>query len=84
MFGLAVILLFVLAAVAAPWLSPADPLATSWSAIRKAPSAAHWFGTDENGRDVLSRVLFGARASRAAGRTRSSPAWRMRCCRCPS
>ncbi|TCZ66853.1 ABC transporter permease [Roseicella aquatilis] len=66
-FGLLVILLFVLAAVAAPLLAPADPLATSWSAIRKAPSAAHWFGTDENGRDVLSRVLFGARASLLAG-----------------
>ncbi len=66
-FGLAVILLFVLAAVAAPWLAPADPLQTSWSAIRKAPSLAHWFGTDENGRDVLSRVLYGARASLLAG-----------------
>ncbi len=46
---------------------PYDPLATSWSAIRKAPSAAHWFGTDEIGRDVLSRVIFGARASLLAG-----------------
>jgi peptide/nickel transport system permease protein len=42
-------------------------LQTSWTAIRKPPSAAHWFGTDENGRDVLSRVLHGARASMAAG-----------------
>jgi len=66
-FGLLVIVLFVAAAVAAPLLAPADPLATSWTAIRKAPSAAHWFGTDENGRDVLSRVLFGARASLLAG-----------------
>lgn len=66
-FGLAVILAFVLAAVLAPLLAPADPLATSWSAIRKAPSAAHWFGTDENGRDVLSRMLYGARASLLAG-----------------
>jgi peptide/nickel transport system permease protein len=39
----------------------------SWSAIRKAPSAAHWFGTDEIGRDVLSRVVYGARASLLAG-----------------
>ncbi|MBK1658257.1 ABC transporter permease [Paracraurococcus ruber] len=66
-FGLVVIVLFVLAAACAPLLAPADPLATSWSAIRKAPSAAHWFGTDENGRDVLSRVLYGARASLLAG-----------------
>ena len=54
-------------AIFAPWIAPYDPLATSWSAIRKAPSAAHWFGTDEIGRDVLSRVIFGARASLLAG-----------------
>ncbi len=67
MFGLIVVLLFVAAALLAPWISPADPLQTSWTAIRRAPSAAHWFGTDENGRDVLSRVLWGARASLMAG-----------------
>ena len=61
------IALVALVALAAPWLAPYDPLATSWSAIRKAPSAAHWFGTDEIGRDVLSRVIFGARASLLAG-----------------
>ncbi|WP_043335257.1 ABC transporter permease [Belnapia moabensis] len=66
-FGLLVVVLFILAALLAPWLSPADPLQTSWTAIRKPPSAAHWFGTDENGRDVLARVLYGARASMAAG-----------------
>ncbi len=66
-FGLVVVVLFLLAAVLAPWISPADPLQTSWTAIRKPPSAEHWFGTDENGRDVLARVLYGARASMAAG-----------------
>jgi len=66
-FGLAVVLVFVLVAVLAPWVATADPLATSWTAIRKAPSAAHWFGTDENGRDVFSRVVWGARASLLAG-----------------
>ena len=66
MFGLLVVLVFVAGAVFAPYLAGADPIATSWSAIRKAPSAAHWFGTDENGRDVFARVLFGARASLAA------------------
>jgi peptide/nickel transport system permease protein len=65
--GLAVIVLFVGMAVLAPLLAPFDPIATSWSAVRKAPSAAHWMGTDENGRDVLSRVLYGARASMLAG-----------------
>ena len=66
-FGLAVIVLVTLVALLAPWIAPQDPLATSWSAIRKAPSAAHWFGTDDIGRDVLSRVIFGARASLLAG-----------------
>jgi peptide/nickel transport system permease protein len=65
--GLAVVLLFVAVAVLAPWLSPYDPIQTSWSAIRKAPSAAHWFGTDDIGRDVLSRVVWGTRASLLAG-----------------
>ncbi|PZP42467.1 MAG: diguanylate cyclase [Azospirillum brasilense] len=66
-FGLAVIVIFVLAALLAPLVAPYDPTATSWSLIRKPPSLAHWFGTDENGRDVLSRVLWGARASLMAG-----------------
>ena len=65
--GLAVIVFFVVLAVLAPVVAPYDPLATSWSAIRKAPSAAHWFGTDEIGRDVLSRVVWGTRASLLAG-----------------
>jgi peptide/nickel transport system permease protein len=65
--GLIVIVLFVTAAILAPLLAPYSPIATSWSAIRKAPSAAHWMGTDENGRDVLSRILYGARASLLAG-----------------
>jgi peptide/nickel transport system permease protein len=61
------VVLFVLMAVFAPWISPHDPIATSWSAIRKAPTAAHWFGTDDIGRDVLSRVVWGTRASLLAG-----------------
>ena len=67
MVGLAVVVFFVALALLAPWIAPHDPLATSWSAVRKAPSAAHWFGTDEIGRDVLSRVIWGARASLLAG-----------------
>src|SRR5438552_151243 len=67
MVGLAVVAFFILLAVFAPAVSPYDPLQTSWSAIRKAPSAAHLFGTDEIGRDVLSRVVWGARASLLAG-----------------
>jgi peptide/nickel transport system permease protein len=48
----------VAGALLAPWLAPYDPLETSWSRLRQAPSWAHPFGTDENGRDVLSRVLW--------------------------
>ncbi len=65
--GVVVIVIVVTVAILAPVVSPYDPLATSWSAIRKPPSAAHWFGTDEIGRDVLSRVIWGARASLLAG-----------------
>ncbi|HEX4328919.1 MAG TPA: ABC transporter permease [Burkholderiales bacterium] len=65
--GLAVVVGFVLLALFAPWLAPYDPLATSWSVIRKAPSAHYLFGTDELGRDVFSRVIWGARASLLAG-----------------
>ena len=61
------IVLFIAVAIFAPLIAPYDPIATSWSAIRKAPSLAHWMGTDENGRDVLARVVFGARASLLAG-----------------
>ena len=67
MLGLSIVLVFVLLAVFAPVLAPQDPLQTSWSAVRKAPSAQYWFGTDEIGRDVLSRVIWGARASLSAG-----------------
>jgi peptide/nickel transport system permease protein len=67
LLGLAVVLLFVAMALLAPWLAPYDPIETSWSAVRKAPSAAHWFGTDDIGRDVLSRVVWGTRASLLAG-----------------
>jgi peptide/nickel transport system permease protein len=65
--GLIVIVAFIVVALLAPWLAPYDPIATSFSTVRKAPGAAHWFGTDEIGRDVLSRVMFGARASLLAG-----------------
>ncbi|MEZ5738229.1 MAG: ABC transporter permease [Burkholderiaceae bacterium] len=67
MISLGVVLGFIIIAVFAPWIAPYDPIATSWGAIRKAPDAAHWFGTDELGRDVLSRVIWGTRASLLAG-----------------
>ncbi len=67
MLGLAIVLAFVLIAVLAPVIAPQDPLQASWSAVRKAPSAQYLFGTDDIGRDVLSRVIWGARASLLAG-----------------
>jgi peptide/nickel transport system permease protein len=65
--GMVIVLVFIVLALFAPWIAPHDPVATSWSAIRKAPSVAHWFGTDEIGRDVLSRVIWGTQASLLAG-----------------
>jgi peptide/nickel transport system permease protein len=67
MLGLAVVAFFVLIALFAPWIAPHDPLATSWSAVRQAPGGAYLFGADELGRDVLSRIIWGARASILAG-----------------
>ena len=66
-FALAVIAIFVAAAVLAPLISPYNPDLQTWTAVRKAPSALHWFGTDDVGRDVLARVIYGARASLLAG-----------------
>jgi peptide/nickel transport system permease protein len=65
--GLGVVFFFVLLAVLAPLVAPYDPLATNWLLVRKPPSWAHPFGTDELGRDVLARVVWGARASLLAG-----------------
>ncbi len=65
--GAAMVLFFLLIAIAAPILPIDNPLQTSWSAVRKAPSAAHWLGTDELGRDLLSRMIWGAQASLLAG-----------------
>jgi peptide/nickel transport system permease protein len=67
MVGLTIILVVIAAAVFAPWIAPYDPIQQSWSAVRKAPTAAHWFGTDEVGRDILTRIVYGARASLLAG-----------------
>ena len=67
MVGGAIVGFFILCALLAPWLTPYDPLKTSFSLVRKPPSAEHWRGTDEIGRDLLARILYGARASLLAG-----------------
>ena len=65
--GLTVASLFVLMALFAPLIAPYDPAATNFSSVLQGPSAAHIMGTDDLGRDVFSRVVFGARASLEAG-----------------
>jgi peptide/nickel transport system permease protein len=61
--GLGLTLFLVVMALAAPWIAPADPTAQNLPARLMAPSAAHWMGTDELGRDILSRIIYGARVS---------------------
>lgn len=67
MLGLILVAAFIATAIAAPLIAPYSPIATDWNAIRIGPSLAHWMGTDEIGRDEMSRVIWGARASLAAG-----------------
>ncbi len=62
-FALLAVLIFIFVAAFAPWLAPYDPLAQSILAINQKPSAAHWLGTDQFGRDVLSRMIYGSRNS---------------------
>jgi peptide/nickel transport system permease protein len=61
--GFALAILLLLSALLAPWIAPANPAAQSLPERLQPPSLAHWMGTDELGRDVLSRVLYGARVS---------------------
>ncbi len=61
--GLAAAVILLLAALFAPWIAPADPAAQNLPARLNAPSRTHWMGTDELGRDILSRTLYGARIS---------------------
>jgi len=61
--GLVIILLLVLTGLLAPFIAPYDPYAQSLPDQLKPPSATHWFGTDEFGRDILSRIIYGARVT---------------------
>lgn len=67
LLGLILILLIALLAVAAPLVSRYDPEALDLVNMRKAPSAEHWFGTDDLGRDVFARVVYGSRTSMLIG-----------------
>ena len=67
MAGAAVVLLLFLMAVLAPWLTPYDPYGIDLEAMTEAPSWAHWLGTDQFGRDLLTRILYGTRISLVIG-----------------
>lgn len=67
MAGATVVSLLVVFGIAGPWVAPYDPLAQDLSRGLEPPSAEHWFGTDTFGRDILSRVLYGARISLMVG-----------------
>jgi peptide/nickel transport system permease protein len=62
-WGFALTLFLVIIALGAPWIAPANPTAQNLPTRLEAPSLAHWMGTDELGRDILSRVIYGARVS---------------------
>ncbi len=65
--GLLILVLMCLAAIFAPWVAPYDPIQIKLSAKLQPPGAAHWLGTDFFGRDVLSRLIYGARVSLSVG-----------------
>ena len=65
--GLLFIVLMAVCAAAAPWVAPYDPLTVDYGAMLAAPSWEHWLGTDSFGRDVLSRIIYGARTALAIG-----------------
>src|SRR2546423_9151109 len=65
--GAVMVILFVAFALLAPWIAPRDPAQLDLATRLERPSHSHWFGTDELGRDILSRVIFGARISMLVG-----------------
>lgn len=65
--GLVCIVIMALAAIFAPWVTPYDPLAVDYGSMLAAPSWQHWMGTDSFGRDVMTRVIYGARTALAVG-----------------
>lgn len=67
--GLAIVIVMLTLAILAPVIAQCDPLAIDMKVRLKAPSAAHWFGTDSMGRDLFARVLYGARISMFVGFT---------------
>jgi len=71
-----VIAVLIACAMFAPWIAPQDPAYLDLSSRLLRPSAAHWFGTDELGRDILSRLIYGARISMLVGTVWWPHLWR--------
>ncbi|MGZ4840066.1 MAG: ABC transporter permease, partial [Terriglobales bacterium] len=65
--GVVMVTMFAVLAIFSPLIAPYDPAHIDLPARLSAPSAAHWFGTDELGRDILSRIIYGARISMLVG-----------------
>src|SRR5262250_1972521 len=65
--GFLIILVYVICAFGAKWISPFDPEAIDFAAMLARPGAEHWFGTDQYGRDVFSRIVYGSRTALAVG-----------------
>jgi peptide/nickel transport system permease protein len=65
--GVVLVVIFLACALFAPWIAPQDPAHIDLPARLVGPSASHWFGTDELGRDILSRIIYGARISMLVG-----------------
>src|ERR1700735_892176 len=67
--GLVVVIVAALAGLSAEWIAPYNPTANDFAVMTEPPSAAHWLGTDQFGRDLLSRIIYGARAALIVGLT---------------
>src|SRR5258708_38640831 len=65
--GMVLVVVFVVFALFAPWIAPQDPSNIDLPSRLQPSSAGHWFGTDELGRDIFSRVIYGARISMLVG-----------------
>jgi len=65
--GATVVLIIIILAILAPWIAPYDPTLIKMSEKFQGPSAEHWLGTDDKGRDILSRLLYGSRISLTVG-----------------
>src|SRR6202040_680913 len=66
-FGMALVIIMALAGLGADWIAPYTPTANDFASMTEPPSWAHWLGTDQFGRDLLSRIIFGARTALIVG-----------------